>query len=365
VTVPKISVIRDQIISDIETTIGQTIPISQKAFFRVLATAIAGALNLIYRFGLSIFNQIFPQTAEGSYLTLLAAKRGITRIASQAAELTADATGTPASVIIDGTLWQYSGVAYKQDGDTTLDAYGVGEVYLIAQETGEKTNIQTGLKINLITPILGIDSEATITGIVITGNDAESDDNLRIRLMQDYANQPQGGAIPDFVGWALDIPGIVKAWAWNNGAGTGLIYPLVAITGDDRIPDAAKLTEVETYVNDPVRRPLGTTAITAEAMTERLFTIDVTTINPDTTTNRNLLETAFTEFLQSRYPRQYADESNPVDYVTKSALSAVATGAGITIFDCDLYIDGTATPILSHILLASEISNLGAVTWPS
>ena len=45
ITVPTIAQIRNQIIADIEAKIGQTVPALPRAFFRVLATALAGVVN--------------------------------------------------------------------------------------------------------------------------------------------------------------------------------------------------------------------------------------------------------------------------------------------------------------------------------
>ena len=77
ITIPTIATIRDQIIADIESKIGQTVPVLPKAFFRVLATALAGVLALLYRFGAWIYRQIFVATADAEALALRGAEFGV------------------------------------------------------------------------------------------------------------------------------------------------------------------------------------------------------------------------------------------------------------------------------------------------
>ena len=104
----------------------------------------------------------------------------------------------------------------------------------------------------------------------------------------DAGSAPQGGAAPDYVGWAREVAGIVKAFAFRTGAGYVTVYPLQAITGADRIPAAPKIAEVEAYVGADERRPLCANVVGA-AMVELDVDITITGLAPnDAETKANI-----------------------------------------------------------------------------
>ena len=56
---------------------------------------------------------------------------------------------------------------------------------------------------------------------VTGGTDAETDDQLRARILHRIQNPPMGGAQADYVTWALAVPGVTRAWAASEqGIGT-------------------------------------------------------------------------------------------------------------------------------------------------
>lgn len=362
ISIPTVAQIRDQIISDIEAKIGQTIPALPKAFFRVLATALAGAMALLYRFGAWAYDQIFPQTAGAEALALIGEQYGIVRLPAVAAVLTATATGVNTTVIPSGTLWQAGGIVYQQTADATI-AVGVATVTVEALTTGDASNQAVSSTISLTSPIAGVDSDATVAGTTTTGEDAESIELYRARIIQRLQTRPQGGATPDYIAWALEVPGIVKAFAFRTDDGEVTVYPLVSLTGT-RIPDAGKLAEVEAYVSDTSRRPLCANVL-AEAMTERTMAITVTAIQPDNTDTRQAAEDAWTAYFLRAFPQQYADESLPTNLVSLAGLYAEALGAGVRSVTMTMTINGAGSPAESYTLLDNEIIKIGAVTWPA
>ena len=53
------------------------------------------------------------------------------------------------------------------------------------------------------------------------GANAETDDQLRRRVLQRIRNPPMGGSAEDYVRWALACPGVDRAWAEaEQGPGT-------------------------------------------------------------------------------------------------------------------------------------------------
>lgn len=361
ITIPTINQVRDQIVADIEGKIGQTIPAMPRAFFRVLATAQAGVIVLQYRFAAWIYRQIFPQTADAEALGRIGAQYGITRKASIAAVLTATATGTNGTTIPAGTLWQYNGQVYQQAAAVDISG-GVATITVTALVAGAAGNIANGQVIRIGSPLAGVEESATVTATTTEGEDQEDLESYRLRIMQRQANRPQGGAAPDYIGWALEVAGVVKAFAFRTDAGEVTVYPLQSLTAN-RIPDASKLLEIQAYLQDTIRRPLCANVL-AEAMTERVIAVTVTSISPDTSAIRDAVEDAWDAYLLRAYPMQYADEAVPTNQITLAALYSAAFSAGATGIVIEMSIDGTPGTIQGYTLQSSEIIKLGVVTWP-
>jgi uncharacterized phage protein gp47/JayE len=137
------------------------------------------------------------------------------------------------------------------------------------------------------------------------------------------------------------------------------VYPLVSLVAD-RIPDAAKLAEVEAYVNDERRRPLNA-QVTAEAMTEVQIDLSISGLSPNTPTVRAAIEAAFEDYLFGRFPKQYSDEANPTDTISVAALYGIAVAAGALTLSISMEVDYYADT--SYTLAEGELAKLGTVTW--
>ena len=360
VTIPTIATIKAQIISDIEARVGAATPLLPKAAWRVLATALAGMLALLYRYAGWGFRQIFPQTADGAALASLGEQYAIIRNPAVAARLMATATGTDGTSIPAGTFWTYGGLIYTQDTLQVISS-GIATIALTCLTAGAAGNIANGLLISVVSPIAGMNSTATIASTTTTGVDIEGLDAYRARVASRIQNKPQGGATADYVGWAREVAGIVKAFAFRLTAGYVTVYPLIATTGASRIPAAPKLTEVQTYVGDLARRPMCAN-ILATAMTERTVDITITTVSPSDATTKAVIVAAITAYLYAAYPRQYTDEINATDVLSVAALWSIIAAAGAIATAVAMTVSGIGT-VTSYTMASSEIAKVGTVTW--
>jgi len=327
VTIPTTKESRAQIISDIEGAIGQSVPWLPKAFVRVLATALSGVTTLLYRFGQWVYRQIFTQTADREALLWRGDEYGLTPTAAQSAQLTATVTGTDGTQIPVGKLWKSSesGVIYRQEATVSILS-GSAIITVTALTAGEIGNLSNGKTISADIPIAGMDDDATVASTVRTGEDEEALEDFRTRVIERQQNQPQGGAAPDYVGWAREVSGIVKAFAFRTADGIITIYPLVG-TGASRIPSAAKIQEVKDYVDVTSRRPLGASVLVA-AQTEIAFDYEITGLLPNTAGVKAAIDTAFENYLYARYPKQYPDEPNATSKISPAEMYGLAVSAG-------------------------------------
>ncbi len=363
VTIPTVTEIRDQIISDIEGKLGITVPWLPKAFIRVLATALAGVLSLAYRFGLWCYKQIFAATADDEALILRGTQYGLSRSPAVRAKITAEATGDDDTEIIAGTLWtgDDNGLVYQQE-ETVVITAGVAAITVECLTAGDAGNLLVDDTLTIASPIAGVDDTATVTAAITTGEDRESIEDFRYQVMQREKNKPQGGAAPDYISWALEIAGIAEAYAFRPDPGYVDVYPLTDDADPaNRIPGSAKLTEVEDYLSDTIRRPLNAT-VSALAFTELEFDVDIADLSPNDATTKANIETAITAYMYARRPEQYEDEVNPINIISAGEITAIAIAAGAIIATVTLKNAG-GSPITSYTLQDSELAKLRTLSW--
>jgi hypothetical protein len=58
---------------------------------------------------------------------------------------------------------------------------------------------------------------------VVGGAESEQDDALRTRVLLRYSRPPSGGAKSDYLIWALEVPGVTRAWVDPTGGGPGTV----------------------------------------------------------------------------------------------------------------------------------------------
>jgi uncharacterized phage protein gp47/JayE len=329
-TIPSVAEIRDQIMSDYEEKLGQDIPILPRAFIYVWATVVAGVLHLAYRFGMWIYRQIFATTADAEALVRIGGQYGLTRIAAQPAILTIEISGNGETAIPIGTLWQYNGIVFEQTDAAETDEFGSTTTDIQALTAGTAGNVPIGDSVTLVKPVAGIDNSAAVTVTVQTGEDTEDLETFRDRIILRQQLPPQGGSIPDWIAWTLEVPGVIRALVTSPTAGTVTVYALVGTTEEDRKADETKRDEIEEYLSDDSRRPINIEAddITVSDWTETVFDVQVTNVFPIDVALRATIEAAIEAYLLSRFPRQYTIETNPQDRITEMDILAICRDSG-------------------------------------
>jgi uncharacterized phage protein gp47/JayE len=250
----------------------------------VLARVWAGLAHGIYAFIQWISRQVLPMTAESQYLDMHGSWWGIRRKGAARANGQAIFTGLVGSNVLVGTILS------SQDGGRYLTTVGGqidddGEINLPieAELGGAVYDLGPGVKLSLISPQSGVNSEAEIDADgVIGGAAVETDDQLRERLLARVQEPPQGGTLHDYVAWAKAVPGVTRAWAYGNLLGPGTVgLTFVNDGATDIIPSNVLVNQVQSYLEDPIRKPITADIIVYAPVPQ---TVDVTIggLSPDT-----------------------------------------------------------------------------------
>lgn len=194
--------------------------------------------------------QAFIQTAVGDALDNLSVIAGISRYpASVAVRL-----GVFNMPVPIGARFSTVNGSDSINFVVTAASDSANSYQLTAETPGTIGNDYTGI-ILPITAIPGLTS-ARITDILIPGDDTETDDELRARIIASLTQRPFGGNIASYREYVLGIDGVgeVQIYPTWNGGGT----VKCSVLGADFLPASAALIEkVQNSIDPPPNQGLG------------------------------------------------------------------------------------------------------------
>ena len=358
-TIPTIAEIRDDILVRIQTALDLSAPPLPRSVFGVIATSVAGALALVYRFAAWVRRQIFTQTMDAAQLNARGIEYGLVRTAPTRWIGTFTVTGN--GTVPTGSLIDVEGNVYRTRTATVITATGSVEAESV--ETGAAVQLETAQEGEFVSPIAGITRTVLVATTTQNAVDAESDAAYRARILFRQQNQPQGGAFADWILWTTEVPGIAEAYVERPEAGIVHVYPLTDDPNPaNRIPDGTKIAEVLAYISSDVRSPIRAAAIGVFAFSELNFDVDISDLSPNNATLRDAIESAIEAYMYSRRPRQYTDDPDPQDKISAGQITRIAIEQGAQVATVVLKNAG-GTPITSYELDGGELALLRTLTW--
>src|SRR5882672_4425990 len=273
-------------------------PMIPNSVLRVMSDSNAGLayLTLLYINWLAL--QLFPDTAEDEWLDRFAdiwltQGRKTATFGSGVIQFAGIGGVTmPAGTILQGASDLATGT---QITFTTQSAVLIGTINTnvpIKATTPGATGLVVGSQLALATGISGINGSGTISSIT-DGIDAETDDELRVRVLDRIRQPPVGGDANDYIAWALATPGVNVTRAWTSPLELGPGTVTVRIMTDDLINEivgfasTADLATVTAYI-DTVRPVAVRDRFIVTCVPEPIdFTIS--NLSPDSVAMRNAI----------------------------------------------------------------------------
>lgn len=248
-----------------------------------IPTALSPAAYVLAGFYLTlnqVQQQAFVQTAVGDSLDMLAVLGNITRYpASPAVRLGIFNADVPIGARFS-TLNGANSINFVVTSQVPDEVY---QYQLTAEAPGTIGNDYTG-PIVPITTIPGLTS-AQITDILVPGDDTETDDEFRARLITALTEKPFAGNIAAYKSdiMAIDGVGAVQVWPTWNGGGT----VKCSVLGADWLPASSELVQqIQTAIDPPTQgmglglAPIGA-QVTIVSPTELTVNVSATlTLSP-------------------------------------------------------------------------------------
>jgi uncharacterized phage protein gp47/JayE len=367
-----------QIIADADADIAAALPgadpLLRFSVLRIVLKTLSGFVNQHYGYQDYIAKNSVPMTAEGENLYGWGALKDVyLKDATAAGDRTFGGGGvtlfsncTPGQPIPIGNLLQRGdGRAFITLNAVVIAGDGTASPQVMAQEPGADGNSPVGTILTLGSSLPGIQTDSVVTAAITGGADVETEDEFRSRMLQVYRNPPQGGAKADYERWALEVPGVTRAWCnpLGMGAGSVLVYFMMddvhaagggfpvgtngvaaaetraaAATGDQLV--------VANYIFNPKRQPV--TALVdaaAPAADPHAFTIHGAVGAP----LQAAIDAAIDDvFIATGSP---GGTTNLLDI--EAAIAAVPGSAGVVV----------TAPAANIVAAAGSLATRGAVTW--
>ena len=222
---------------------------------QVLARTLSGTAYGLYGYLDWIVDQILPDKADEETLERIASLRlNQPRKVSQPAEGPVSFTAVAGAVLDQTVVLQTGDGRMYQVTDPITTTAGINSVNVRAVDAGVLGNAGAGGQLTLVQPVPGVINAFTILAPGLIGGIAEeSVESLRARVIRSYRVIPHGGSADDYETWALEVPGVTRAWCRPNHVGPGTVGVFVMRDNDPApIPSPAQLAEVKAHI-DPLR----------------------------------------------------------------------------------------------------------------
>ncbi len=343
---PTLTDLVDRVQQDFVSRLGVSGATLRRSTIGVLARVVAGASHMLHGHLDNLSRQLFPDTADAEFLLRQASMFGLSPKAAQFAEGTIAVPGTNGATIpAESILLRSDGATYRTTEEAVV-AGSTATMAVVAEQAGAAGTLDAGVELTFEAPIAGVNAVATVTAGTVDGSDPESTEQLRERLLDRLRLPPHGGAAADYVAWALEVPGVTRAWVYPRELGAGTVT--VRFVRDDDaspIPDAAEVAAVQVHVDE--RRPVAA-AVSVLAPVAAPLDFEIS-VSPDTADVRGAVEAELVDLLRR--------SAEPGATVLVSQLRlAIGLAPGVEDFNLQ-------APAADVTHATGELPTMGVVTW--
>lgn len=231
---------RDVILARIESELGKQVPFLPKSPIRVIATALAGSVALVYKYVAWVLLQQFVRTAEFNTVNVNGVSTspliewgiligvGPPKPAKNAVLTIKVNVNTAAQT---GFIPKGEQLVAVQNNFTyqlldVIDLTQVGEQVVTVRSVqdpngdwgaGAESTLEIGSALNFVNRLSSnLDNQAIVDSVIDIGIDQESEINYRDRVLEKFQVQPQGGATIDYRLWSREVPGVLQAYPYTD-----------------------------------------------------------------------------------------------------------------------------------------------------
>lgn len=376
--------LKDIAINAVEAQINQETPAQTKSFTRVISGVFAALTKIANNLLVLGLRESFPQTATERALGGNLEDWGViadrARKPASASQLECGITGTNGITIPTGAgaprLVDDLGQVYVVIASDTISG-GIANIVVEATFGGVSGNLQNGATLIFTSPIVGVDSIATVQQSLILGQPAESVSDYQAIITQLIARPSGCSNVAQYFKWTTEVPNIIDAFPYSASVPGRILIYCVASDQPDGIPTNAELQEVEDYLNAPNREALYASDVLPDS-SKRLnvlaslvdsYFVLITGLQPDDSNLKNSIDEALTDYFLTRKPNVPGLSLRTLNIVSVNALIAVvqdvidASDIGISFAGLTLSVGTEGVTGDNFVLPSGTRAKLGGVVY--
>lgn len=315
-----------------------------------IARALAGLSKHLFSAIQYVLRQCSPLTADEVYGWRWGAPFGIYQLAAQAWKGSAKLTGAEGTTVPAGTEFHRAdGQLYTTDVEVEIAADETAIVALTSVTAASAANNDSGQVLSLTAPLLGLDTDATVVSSSQSGADVEQWKTGALpRLLRRLRNPPKGGGPGDYEAWALEVPGVTRAWEFPLLEGPATVSVAFARDADPSpIPDSGERAVVLAHLESKAPVTAEVKVITLSALSVPLV---FSALTPNTVAVQDAIEASVSDLLQR--------EGEPGGTIPLSRLEdAISSAVG----EVSHVLSSPSSPI---VVPTNRLPVLGSVTYP-
>jgi uncharacterized phage protein gp47/JayE len=333
----------------------------RRADRQVLARTHAGASHGLHGHLDWNAKQILPDTADEEML-LRQGRLRLRQARKEASSAFGSATikGKVGAIVDEGVLMQSEDRRrYRVIDPVKLENISA-IVQLEAVVAGADGNLAAGAVLSMVSPVLDVEDDGVANEPGITGGSAqETIEEYRLRVIRSYQRVPHGGNQGDYVDWALEVPGVTRAWCVPTYMGPGTVAVFFMRDNDvNPVPDANEIRQVFEHINAVTVRPVAAELyVLAPPQVPVAFTI---ALDPDSSTIRLAVEASLRDLLnrevETALTRPQSGAAVPRKILLTHIAAAISDSAGE-------YDHKLLAPTADIVLPGYSIPTFGGITW--
>ena len=259
---------------------------------------------------------------------------------------------------LDTLTYQVSGAPSTLATGTITLSFTTANVPVESADSGASENQDADAPLTLQSPIAGVDNEAWVDfGALGGGTDQETDDELRVRLLERIQNPVAHFNANEIISKAKEVAGVTRVFVQTVTPVVGQVTVYFMRDNDTNpIPTASEVATVKAKIDEITPANTDTTDVFVLAPTGVSTDFTFTALTPSTTTMQDAI---------SANLRQFFDERTTVgvdideDAYRSAIFNTVDTQTG------DIISTFTLSAPSGDITIASgEIGVLGNITYP-
>lgn len=185
---------------------------------------------------------------------------GVPQVQPSAAAGSVLVSANTAIVIPAGAALSVGGAQYTVSAATAIPGTSVlTELPIVAVTKGSAGDLATSTVLTFTNPIAGLVAQTAVADSngITGGEDLESPDSWRGRIIKRIQNRGTGGSAADYVNWVQDVIPTAMVQVTCPGLNVVVIAVAIPVTGGiPRVPTVTELAELQAYITDLARKPL-------------------------------------------------------------------------------------------------------------